>query len=179
VDSRCSTFQELLATSSGALDELPVEAREHVETCPSCAEVARSERALAALLAAAVPAAIPGFEQDVLAALAPRSTRRTVWSLAPVVISCSIAGAGAVLAGGVPGGSLVAHLPSVAGRGVVSVMGAASEWTTALLAAGRTMATALPLGVTVGAAALALAGTVSLAFAVRRWAPGVAWRREP
>ncbi len=175
--SRCSDIQELVMVAAGRLDELPAEVREHVAGCPSCAVAARGERTLATLLEAAVPAAPHGLEQAVMAALPPRRWRRTVWSLIPVAVSFLIAAAGAVLAGGVPGGSLVTHLPRMAAGGVLAVLGAASDWTATLLALSRTVGATLPPGVTAGASLVALAGLGGLVLAVRRWAPETAWRR--
>lgn len=178
MERSCSTFQELLVEGAGRLDELPTALRDHVATCRECAAMAGSERALAALLEAALPPRSAELDSGLIASLPPRRRRRALWSLVPVAASFLLAATGATVAGGVPGGSLLSHLPEIAGHGALALAGSASEWAAALAAVTRTVGASLPLAVPVVAALLALAGLGSVAIAVRRWAPEHAWRRE-
>lgn len=178
METRCTTLQELLVEGSGRPDELPAQLRAHLAVCRECEAVASSERALAAMLDAAVPPLAEPLERAVLTALPPRRLRRGLWSLLPVAVSLLLAAVGAAVAGGVPGGSLLTHLPEVAGHGALALLGSASEWAVAMAAVTRTVGASLPVGVTAAAALLALVGFGSVAIAIRRWAPELAWRRE-
>jgi hypothetical protein len=99
-----------------------------------------------------------------------------VIALLPVAASLFVALLGAVLLGGLPGGSLLALLPVWSSQGWVSLAATLSDWTAALrTAAGATEAVLSPamLGLTLVVSLLGVAATV---VATRRWRRISPWR---
>ena len=178
MDSMCEQVAELLAEVRGALEQLPPAARHHAASCTVCAENAATERQLAGVLASVLPPSDPALEALVLAHLPARHVRRSLFAALPVAASLAVVAAGGALVGGLPGGRLLHQVPMVAGHGFLHLLGAASDWSVALLAVSRTVGSALPAFVPLAGSAVAVLGLASLALAVRRWRPGEAWRRD-
>jgi hypothetical protein len=178
VNSPCDQVAELLVEVQGALDRLPPEARRHASSCTVCAANAATERRLAGVLESVLPPSDPALEARVLARLQARRVRRSLLAALPVAASLAVVATGAVLAGGLPGSRLLGQVPMVAGHGWLHLLGAASDWSVALLAVSRTIGTALPAFMPVAGSAVALLGLASVVLAVRRWRPGEAWRRD-
>ena len=178
MESPCQAVAQLLVEARGTLDQLPPEARRHVASCTACAETAAFERRLASVVESALPPTDPDLEQLVLDHLPTYRLRRSLLAAVPVAASLAVITAGGVLAGGLPGGRLLGQVPMVAGHGWLHLLGAASDWSVALLAVTRTVGSVLPAFMPLAGSAVAVLGLASVVLAVRRWRPGVAWRRD-
>jgi hypothetical protein len=172
----CEAIQTQLAEVGGDTGQLNDEVRLHLERCPECCEVAAGERALGLIFANALPAADPGMEHRVRRAMRSVRRRRRVVALLPVAASLFVALLGAVLLGGLPGGSLLALLPVWSSQGWVSLAATASDWTAALsTAAGATEAVLSPAVIGV-ALAVSVLGVTGMVVATRRWRRISPWR---
>jgi hypothetical protein len=102
--------------------------------------------------------------------------RRRVLALLPVAASLLVALLGAVMLGGLPGGSLLALLPVWSSQGWVSLAASMADWNAVFTtAAGATTALLSP-GVLAAAILVSLAGIGVIAFAARRWRQVSPWR---
>ena len=165
----CEAIQARLVEHLGEVGRLADDQRRHVEQCPQCSETAAAERALARIFARALPSSDPGLEARVLAAIGPARRRRRVLALLPVAASLFVALLGAVLLGGLPGGSLLALLPMWSSQGWVSLAATVSDWGTALDTTVGAAGSLMAPGVVVAAALLSLLGAAVVVAAVRRW----------
>lgn len=109
IDATCRLVRQTLDSESG----LSLEARTHLDACPSC-------RAHAALLA--VFARVSAKEYDeaavrrIVAALPPAPwQRRRAATWLPLAAGVGLVGTGFALLGGIPAPSAMAELPGVAG----------------------------------------------------------------
>jgi hypothetical protein len=172
----CEAIQTQLAEINGDTGQLTDEERLHLERCPECCEVAAGERALGLIFAGVLPAADPAMEHRVRSAIRSTRRRRRAIALLPVAASLFVALLGAVLLGGLPGGSLLALLPVWSSQGWVSLAATVSDWTAALrTAAGATEAVLSPalLGLTL---VVSLLGVTVMVVATRRWRRISPWR---
>lgn len=165
----CEAIQARLVEHLGEVERLADGERRHVEQCPQCCEAAAAERALARIFARALPPADPELEARVLAAIGPARRRRRVLALLPVAASLFVALLGAVLLGGLPGGSLLALLPMWSSQGWVSLAATMSDWGTAIGTAVGAAGSLVAPGTVVAAALLSLLGVTVVVAAVRRW----------
>ena len=169
VAPNCEAIQELLTEYLGETDRLSAAERQHVEVCPQCCEVAAAERALASIFTRALPPADPTMEAAVRAALHPVRLRRRVVALLPVAASLFVALLGAVLIGGLPGGSLLALLPMWSSQGWLSLAASLGDWGAVLSsAAGAATAVLGPVALT-SAVLVSLIGIGVVGVAARRW----------
>ena len=109
--TNCEAIQERLTEYLGETERLSAEERRHVELCPQCCEVAAGENALGLIFSNVLPPADPAMESRVRAAMQTARRRRRLLALLPVAASLLFALLGAVMLGGLPGGSLLALLP--------------------------------------------------------------------
>jgi hypothetical protein len=85
---------------------------------------------------------------------------------------------GAVMLGGIPGGSMLALLPVWSSQGWVSLAATASDWSTVCTTAAGAASTLLGPGVLGAAIVVSLLGFGAVAVAARRWRQVSPWRRE-
>jgi hypothetical protein len=169
VATSCEAIQELLAEHNGEVNRLTDPARRHLEVCPHCCEVAAEERALGRIFALALPPADPEMESRVLAAARPARLRRRAVALLPVAASLLVALLGAVMLGGLPGGSLLALLPMWSSQGWVSLAASLGDWGTALTATAGAATTLLGPGVVAAAVVVTVFGAGVVTLVARRW----------
>ena len=165
----CEAIQELLAEHLGEVDRLTEPERRHVEVCPQCCEAAAAERALGRIFAMALPPADPEMETRILAAIRPARFRRRAVALLPVAASLFVALLGAVMLGGLPGGSLLALLPMWSSQGWVSLAATMGDWATVCTTTAGATTALLGPGVLATAVVITLAGIALVALAARRW----------
>jgi len=175
VTTSCEAIQESLAEHLGETGRLSEEERRHLELCPQCCEVAAGENALGLILARVLPPADPTMEDKVRAAMHSARRRRRVLALLPVAASLLVALLGAVLLGGLPGGSLLALLPVWSSQGWVSLAASAGDWNTVLTTVAGAATALLSPGVLVTAIVVSLLGFGAVAFAARRWRQVSPW----
>ncbi len=178
MDRVCELIAETLVEVAGDPVGLSAAEREHLDACPSCRALAQSERHLDEVLAAAVPPADPALQQWVIAALRPLRGRRRLAALLPVAASLLTTLTGVAALGGVPGASMLRHLPTTSAHGWLSLVGAANDWVIALAATSRAAQLGLPGTVTILSLAAAALGTASVMIATRRWRPLAPWQRH-
>jgi hypothetical protein len=178
VATECQTVQEALAEHCGAVDHLEQAAREHLEVCAGCREVAAAEHALGLIFNRAVPPADPGLERAVLAALGPARLRRRFVAMVPVAASLLFAVIGAVLVGGVPGSGILGLLPGWSAQGSVAFASSVSEWYSVVTAGARAAAAAFGPRVAAGAAVLGVIGLTGVVTAALRWRKISPWRER-
>ena len=171
---RCESCQEALVQFAGRGDELAADVAGHLAGCAACQAVAVQELGLADLLERALPAADPDLVTTVVNRLPRRSVRWQALRLLPVAASLFIALLGAVLLGGVPGGSLLAALPSASAHSVMTLSRALGDWAVATGAIVSTVGAGLSQAVVCGALVVAGVGLVLVAGMVRRWRRAVA-----
>ncbi len=165
----CEAIQERLTEFFGETERLSDEERRHLELCPQCCEVAAGENALGLIFAAVLPPADPTMEIRVRAAMQTARRRRRFVALLPVAASLFFALLGAVMLGGVPGGSLFALLPVWSSQGWVSLAASVGDWNTVFTtAAGATTALLSP-GILAAAIVVSLLGFAVVTFVARRW----------
>jgi hypothetical protein len=174
--TNCEAIQELLAEVLGETERLSEEERRHVELCPQCTEVAAGESALGLIFAKVLPPPDPAMEGRVRAAMQTARRRRRALALLPVAASLLVALLGAVMLGGLPGGSLLALLPVWSSQGWVSLAASLGDWNTVFTAAAGATTGLLSPGLLVAAVALSLTGFAVVAFAARRWRQVSPWR---
>jgi hypothetical protein len=176
VATSCEAIQERLVEVGGAGERLSEDQRRHLERCPECTELAAAERALGSILVNVLPPADREMEQRLRFAMREAGRRRRMVALIPVAASLFVALLGAVLLGGLPGGSLLALLPVWSSQGWVSLAATAGDWTAALhTAAGATGAILSPA--LVGTAlVVSLVGVAAIVTAARRWRRVSPWR---
>lgn len=173
--TNCEAIQERLTEFLGETERLSDEERRHVELCPQCCEVAAGENALGLIFSKVLPPADPGMESRVRAAMQTARRRRRLLALLPVAASLLFALLGAVMLGGLPGGSLLALLPVWSSQGWVSLAASVGDWNTVLTtAAGATTALLSP-GVLAAAIVVSLAGLGVVGYAARRWRQVSPW----
>jgi hypothetical protein len=177
VERECSEIQETLAEVAGDLDSLDAPLRRHVESCPACRVAADQERGLDQVLFMAVPPEDPDVVETVMASLGPARFRRRVVAFVPVAASLVIALIGVGLLGGVPGGSLLAELPTVSSQAWLAIAGAFADWGVAMAAAADAAKLTLAPAVQLIALVVGLAGLVAVVTATRRWKPVAPWQR--
>jgi hypothetical protein len=172
----CETVQERLTQFGGEAERLTVEERGHLGVCPQCSEVAAAERALGLIFARVLPPADPEMEDRVRFAMRSARRRRRALALLPVAASLLVGLLGAVMLGGLPGGSLLALLPVWSSQGWVSLAAAAGDWSTVLeTAAGATSALLSPAALA-AAVGVSLIGAAVIGVAARRWRRVSPWR---
>jgi hypothetical protein len=169
VADNCEAIQELLTEHLGDTDRLSATERQHVEVCPQCCEVAAAERALSTIFARALPPADPNMEAQIRAALRPVRIKRRVVALLPVAASLFVALLGAVMVGGLPGGSLLALLPMWSSQGWISLAASIGDWSAALNSAAGAATTLLGPASLVTAVLVAVLGIGVVGVAARRW----------
>ncbi len=174
MDRGCQLLQEVLTEVEGETSRLSGAELRHLDSCASCRAVADAERRLVELLSTAVPPADGTVEEAVMRAV--RARDRRLVSLFPVAASLVLALVGVVAVGGVPGGSLLSHLPFWSSKGWLTVAGAASDWAVALAATSRAAQTTIPTLVHVAALAATAIGALSIVAAARRWRTLSPWR---
>lgn len=174
----CEVIQELLAELGGETGRLSADDRRHLERCPQCCEVAAAEAALGLIFANALPPADPGMEARVRTAIRTSRRRRRAVALLPVAASLLVALLGAVMLGGLPGGSLLALLPVWSSQGWVSLAASISDWNAALTTIAGAATTVLSPGVLVAAVLVSLVGLGAIAVTTRRWRQVSPWRRD-
>lgn len=176
--TNCEAIQELLAEHNGETERLSGEERRHLELCPQCCEVAAAENALGLIFAKVLPPADPGMEERVRAAMSVVRRRRRVLALLPVAASLLVALLGAIMLGGLPGGSLLALLPVWSSQGWVSLAASVGDWNTVLTTAAGAATTLLSPGVLVTAIVVAFLGFAGVAVAARRWRQVSPWNHS-
>ncbi len=167
--SRCESCQEALVQAAGRTGNLPSGVAEHLAGCADCQAVAAAEIGLARLLELGIPVEDPRLIEAISAAVPRPSGRWRVLALLPVAASLMIALVGAVLLGGVPGGSLLAALPSASAKSVMTLSRALGDWTVAMSAVLHTAGTGLSQVVIWGALILTCLGLGLAGVMVRRW----------
>jgi len=178
VATSCEAIQELLTEYGGEAEWLSEEERRHLELCPQCCEVAAAENALGLIFAKVLPPADPTMEDRVRAAMRIARRRRRILALLPVAASLLLALLGAVMLGGLPGGSLLALLPVWSSQGWVSLAASAGDWNTVLTTAAGAATALLSPGVLVTAIMVSLLGFGAVAFAAHRWRQVSPWRHN-
>jgi hypothetical protein len=178
VATNCEAVQELLAQHRGEPARLPDEERRHLEHCPQCCEIAAAENALGLIFKTVLPPADPGMEDRVRSAMRSARRRRRVLALLPVAASLLVALLGAVMLGGLPGGSLLALLPVWSSQGWVSLAATAGDWNTALHTVAGSASALLGSRVLVAAIVISLLGCSAVVLATRRWRQVSPWRRS-
>ncbi len=172
----CEVIQEKLAEVGHESGQLSDEIRRHVERCPRCCEVAAAERALGLIFSSVLPAADPRLEGRVRVAMGSARRRRRVIALLPVAASLFVALLGAMLLGGLPGGSLLAVLPVWSSQGWLAVAATAGDWTAALRTAAGATGAVLSPAVLAAAVVVSLVGVAAVIAATRRWRRVSPWR---
>ncbi len=175
---RCEAIQEHLAEVLGETERLSEEERRHLELCPQCCEVAAAEGALGLIFAKVLPPADPTMENRVRAAMRTSRRRRRALALLPVAASLFVALLGAVMLGGLPGGSLLALLPVWSSQGWVSLAASVGDWNTVVTTAVGAATALLSPGVVVIATVVSLLGFGVVAVATRRWRQVSPWRHN-
>lgn len=175
---RCDAIHEHLAEVLGETERLSDEERRHLECCPQCCEVAAAEGALGLIFAKVLPPADPAMEGRVRAAMRSSRRRRRILSLFPVAASLFVALLGAVMLGGLPGGSLLALLPVWSSQGWVSLAASVGDWNTVLTTVVGAATALLSPGVVVVATVVSLLGFGVVAVAARRWRQVSPWRNN-
>ena len=174
----CEAIQELLTEYGGEAERLSEEERRHLELCPQCCEVAAAENALGLIFAKVLPPADPTMEDRVRAAMRTARRRRRILALLPVAASLLLALLGAVMLGGLPGGSLLALLPVWSSQGWVSLAASVGDWNAVLTTAAGAATALLSPGVLVTAIVVSLLGFGAVVFAARRWRQVSPWRHN-
>ena len=174
----CEVIQEQLAEYLGETQRLSEEERRHLERCPQCCEVAAAEAALGLIFARVLPPADPNMEDRVRAAMRFSRRRRRVLALLPVAASLFVALLGAVMLGGLPGGSLLALLPAWSSQGWVSLAASIGDWNTVLTTAAGAATALLSREVLVIAIVVSLLGFGVVAITTRRWRQVSPWRHD-
>lgn len=174
----CEAVQELLAESFGETGRLSEEERRHLEHCPQCCEIAAQENALGLIFSKVLPAADPKIEEQVRSAMQSSGRRRRVFALLPVAASLLVALLGAVMLGGLPGGSLLALLPVWSSQGWLSLATSASDWNTVMTSAAGAATQLLGPGVLAIALVVSVMGFAVVAVAARRWRQVSPWRHD-
>jgi hypothetical protein len=174
--ARCEAVQELLAEYRGETNRLSDEERRHLEHCPQCCEIAAAENALGLIFAKVVPPGDPAIEERVRGAMRAARRRRRILALLPVAASLLVALLGAVMLGGLPGGSLLALLPVWSSQGWMSVAATAGDWNTVLQTAAGSATAILGPAVLAAAIVISLLGFGVVAVATRRWRQVSPWR---
>ncbi len=174
--AQCEAVQELLAEYLGETNRLSDEERRHLEHCPQCCEIAAAENALGLIFAKVVPPGDPAIEEQVRGAMRAARTRRRILALLPVAASLLVALLGAVMLGGLPGGSLLALLPVWSSQGWVSLAATAGDWNTVLHTAAGSATAILGPGMLAAAIVVSLLGFGAVAVATRRWRQVSPWR---
>lgn len=174
----CEAIQEQLAEYLGDTQRLSDLERRHLEVCPQCCEVAAAEGALGLIFAKVLPPADPNMEDRVRTAMQVTRRRRRILALLPVAASLFVALLGAVMLGGLPGGSLLALLPAWSSQGWVSLAASIGDWNTVLTTAAGAASALLSPGVLVAAIAVSLLGFGVLAVTTRRWRQVSPWRHD-
>ena len=175
---RCDAIHEHLAEVLGETERISDAERRHLECCPQCCEVAAAEGALGLIFAKVLPPADPAMEGRVRAAMRTLRRRRRALALLPVAASLFVALLGAVMLGGLPGGSLLALLPVWSSQGWVSLAASVGDWNTVLTTSvGAASALCRP-GVLVGAVLVSLLGVGVVAVTTRRWRQVSPWRNN-
>jgi hypothetical protein len=178
VERDCRAIRETLVEVAGDLSRLDEAELLHLEACPSCRAEAEAERGLDRILSSAVAPADPDVVAHVLASLRPARVRRRLVAFVPVAASMVLALLGVAMVGGVPGGSLIARLPSLSSEAWLSLVGAAGDWVVALAASSSAVRLMVPATVPTSAAVLGLIGMALVVVATRRWRPISPWRRD-
>ncbi len=166
--SRCEAVQLAVMEAGGQSDRLPADDRLHLEGCAECSRAAAAEASLAAAFERVRVADDPELAGAILASLPRRRLAWRVLAWLPALVATAVLGAGAALAGGIPGFGPV---------GLVLVS-ALAGWPVALAIIARAFAEHLPVVVVllaIGLAVLAAAGAVA---ATRRWSRSASWARE-
>lgn len=174
----CEAIQELLAEVLGETERLSDEERRHLDLCPQCCEVAAAEGALGLIFAKVLPPADPAMEDRVRAAMRTLRRRRRALALLPVAASLFVALLGAVMLGGLPGGSLLALLPVWSSQGWVSLAASVGDWNTVLTTSVGAASALFSPGVLVGAVLVSLLGVGVVAVTTRRWRQVSPWRHD-
>ncbi len=178
VATSCEAIQELLAEVLGETRRLSDEERRHLERCPQCCEVAAAENALGLIFARVFPPADPNMEERVCTALRVSRRRRRVLALLPVAASLFVALLGAVMLGGLPGGSLLALLPVWSSQGWVSLAASVGDWNTVLTTAAGAASALVSPGVLLIAFVVSLLGFGVVAVTTRRLRQVSPWRNN-
>jgi hypothetical protein len=176
VASECQAVQETLSEHGGAVERLDGVAREHLEACPHCREVAAAEHALGLIFSRAVPPADLEIERAVMLSLAPVRLRRRVVAFVPVAASLLFALVGALLVGGVPGSGALNLLPGWSAQGWVALAGSVSEWYAVVTTGARAAAATIDPRLFAGAAVLGLLGLAGVVATAVRWRKASPWR---
>jgi hypothetical protein len=174
----CTAVQENVVEVGGDLDRLDGEQVRHVATCASCRAVVDAELGLAGIMATTVPPADPAVQRRVLDSLAPMRRRRRLAALVPVAASALMALVGVVMLGGVPGGSLVAQLPTVSSQAWLAIAGAAAEWGVGMTAAAEAARVTLSPAVQLACVLVTIVGLAGTRIMARRWRPVTPWQRD-
>jgi len=178
VATSCEAIQESLAEHFGETERLSEEERRHLDCCPQCCEVAAAENALGLIFAKVLPPADLSMEDRLRAAMHSARRRRRMMALLPVAASLLVALLGAVMLGGLPGGSLLALLPVWSSQGWVSLATSVGDWNTVLTTAAGAATTLLSPGVLVAAILVSLLGFGGVAVAARRWRQVSPWHHN-
>lgn len=176
--TNCEAIQELLAERLGETDRFSEEERRHLERCPQCCEIAAQENALGLIFAKVLPAADPDLEAQVRSVMQSAGRRRRIFALLPVAASLLVALLGAVMLGGLPGGSLLALLPVWSSQGWLSLATSAADWNTVLTSAAGAATQLLGPGVLATALIVSVLGFAAVAIAARRWRQVSPWRHD-
>jgi hypothetical protein len=174
----CEAIQETLAEVLGETDRLSEEERRHLERCPQCCEVAAAEGALGLIFAQVLPPADPKLESRVRDAMRASRRRRRALALLPVAASLLVALLGAMMLGGLPGGSLLALFPVWSSQGWVSLAASVGDWNTVLSTVAGAASSLLSPVVLVGAVMISLIGIGVVVVTTRRWRQVSPWRRD-
>jgi hypothetical protein len=172
----CEAVQELLAEIRGETNRLSDEERRHLEHCPQCCEIAAAENALGMIFSRVLPPGDPAMAGRVRGAMRAARNRRRILALLPVAASLLVALLGAVMLGGLPGGSLLALLPVWSSQGWVSFAATAGDWNTVLQTAAGSATAILGPGMLVAAIVVSLLGCAVVVAATRRWRQVSPWR---
>jgi anti-sigma factor RsiW len=166
--SHCQAIQESLVEHAGARHHLGQEQQQHLAACAECRAIAESEGELQKLLAEAVPPYDPELVQQVLKALPRPSRWRQLIAFLPVAASLLLATCGALLAGGVPGSSLLPLLPRWSTQGGVSLMQGLFDWSVVLPVLSNALQAEIMLSVTAALVAVSGASLTGLVLLTQR-----------
>jgi predicted anti-sigma-YlaC factor YlaD len=178
VTRSCDDIQPLLTESAGEVIGLPEWVRDHLRGCDACRRAADEEASLHRLLAESVPPEDVDLELAIRHEIARRRGRRRLLAFLPVAASLAIGLLGVMLFGGVPGGGLLAMLPTWSQQGWLALGQTASDWTVATGTVLKAAAGSMPPAVTAIAGLLGLAAVAGAVGLSLRWRAITPWRRD-
>lgn len=174
----CDDIQPLLAESAGDVSGLPEQVREHLLECDICRTVAGQESTLHDLLRLSVPPADAELEEAIRREISTLRGRRRLLAFLPVAASVAVALLGVLLFGGIPGGGLLAMMPTWSQQGWFTLGQTASDWTVAAGTVLEAAAGTVPPYVTAVAGLLGLAAVAAAVGLSLRWRSITPWRRD-